>query len=165
MSIEIFPRADQGREFDNGAVREWCSLNGVELYLIPKSPWAAGSIERRHRTVKEALERLKAIYGPTSQLHPRLVRACVDAVNVTPSSSLYGLSPFQIQFVKNAHTDRDPEDSTGPQLSSLLKSDLFESYELRKKARAVIEDLRTDTKFLQDLAQFGPHGIGLIITT
>ena len=115
--------------------------------------------------MSEALGRLKAIYGPTSKLHPRLARACVDAVNVTPSSSLYGLSPFQVQFVKNAHTDRDPGDSTGSRLSPLLKSDLFESYELRKKARAVIEDLRTDIKFLQDLAQFGAHGIGLVIIT
>ncbi|KAI5151864.1 hypothetical protein ENBRE01_2444 [Enteropsectra breve] len=52
--------ADNGCEFNNEAVKEWTSANGVKMeYSIPYYHESNGRIERANRTIRDALKRVK----------------------------------------------------------------------------------------------------------
>ena len=55
--------ADQGGEFNNQEIWNYCTAMGVKLCLIPKSPWVNGVVERRHKTLKNLIDKLTFIYG------------------------------------------------------------------------------------------------------
>ena len=79
------------------------------------------------------------------------------AVNETPTRSLFGLSPHYFQFLQSPHVldPTQPEDATGGQLRLMLKEPpSFEAYAQRRKARAKLEEMKTDKHVIADFARY-----------
>eukprot|EP00392_Amoebophrya_sp_AT5.2_P002906 g2911.t1 len=144
---------DQGKEFDNDEVRDFLCLHKTTMWLVPKASWAQGSIERRHRTFRAVLERLYFIYGEKPSIMPQLILQACNAINMTPTSSLDGLSPFQIQFVQNPFDGEplEPEAATQVEQVNARKPATVEDYKIRCDARAAYEKLKTDKIYIDQM--------------
>ncbi|CAD7970981.1 unnamed protein product [Amoebophrya sp. A120] len=143
---------DQGKEFDNIKVREWCQLYGIQLFLTPKASWVNGTCERRHRLLRAVLHRLYYVYGQKSSIIPRLVQQATNAVNMTPTAALDGLAPAQVQWVINPFK-LEPnfvEDLTEQQAVLVNEQSPESDYKIRCRARALVEELKHDRQLVDE---------------
>ncbi|CAD7942685.1 unnamed protein product [Amoebophrya sp. A120] len=144
---------DQGKEFDNSEVRQFCQLYGSQLFLTPKASWVNGTCERRHRVFRSVLHRLYYVFGQTTTLIPKLVEQATNAVNMTPTSALDGPCPYRVQWVINPHKlePPGPEDLNGQQLVLMQDPEVKEAYQMRCEASAWIEKVKTDSQLVAEM--------------
>lgn len=135
---------DQGGEFANRAVAAHARLHRCQVFVAPKSPWVNGTIERRHRTIKNTIRRLRALLPAASET--RLTILAVSAVNENPTTVLDGLSPYETEFLKRPPLSVSPEDATEGDLENITQS-----IEERSAARQALESLARDKQYRDDL--------------
>ena len=92
--------ADNGSEFSNTVVKEWCSRNDVEFFTTsPYSPWSNGITERKNAYLEQvfvkAAHEWEHIY-PIKKYPHVILSETVRCLNTVPRDC--GLSPFTIAF-------------------------------------------------------------------
>ena len=143
---------DLGREFYNLDVIDLLELYSVSAYFTPVAAhWCNGVVERRHRTIRDIVAKLKYIYGPTKL--KETIQEAVTAVDECPTRTLDGLSPYQYQFCANPVTTliKDPESATVTELTRLsAHTPSLEEYRMRQDARAEFERLKCDRQYIAE---------------
>jgi hypothetical protein len=144
--------ADRGGEWRNSDVLQFAKLLKMQLYFIPTAAhWCNGITERRHRTLKEAHQRLLALFG--DEQHLECLEEATNAVNETPTSALGGLSPYNAQFLKSSpHSESDFEFAGSNQIKAvLLPTPTSKKFLMRKMAKATILKIHATKQFLEGL--------------
>ncbi len=141
---------DLGREFYNIDVDDFLALMNIAAYFCPVAAHWANPCERRHRTIRHVLQKLILIYG-AKVIIDLLIQALV-AINESPTGSLFGMSPYQYQYLQNPLTIIPPEERSTPELNQLTNpSTAGELLKMKIDARAALEKLKKDDEYIAEM--------------
>jgi hypothetical protein len=117
LALGPFPsiRTDNGRQYKNKKVEEWCVDHGVaHIYSPPYTPQANGCAERTIGKLKMTLGLWKA----EKDWGPKLAQACVE-MNLSPTDT--GPSPRELMGLPNISTVVEIANAQPPPLPCVLQ--------------------------------------------
>lgn len=89
-------RYDNGREYANENLKNWCKKNGIEMdFTIPYTPQLNGKAERLNRTLLEKTRALLAESGLEKEMWGEAAYTATYIINRSPTKSLQ-VTPYEM---------------------------------------------------------------------
>ncbi|XP_019159982.1 PREDICTED: uncharacterized protein LOC109156585 [Ipomoea nil] len=90
-------RSDQGTEFVNKVIKEFCGQNGIFHQLsAPRTPQQNGVVERRNRTLKEAARTMIAYSGLPKRFWAEAINTACYTQNRSLINKVHNLTPYEL---------------------------------------------------------------------
>lgn len=132
-------RTDEGRQYKNKKVEEWCTQRGVKhTFSPPYTPQANGCAERTIGKLKTTL----GLWRADKDWGPKLVQACIE-LSSTPTSS--GPSPRELMGLPGQNSTVDIPNPQSTPLPCVLK--VGDWIRIRKNPAADNSDLVIPKKY------------------
>ena len=135
-------RSDNGTEFKNTRIEEFCDEHGVKHEFSPKyTPEQNGLVERKNRTLIECARSMMAEYKVSDAFWDEAINTACHAINRLYCHRLLMKTPYELLVGKKPNISNDVRSSLT--YKPKIETDIMERSNLRR------QHLTTDNKVVQ----------------